>query len=229
MTTNSAPIYTFGSFNSAFFPSSYLDYPVAQGQETIQKLLSTTIDTINPTTNISLYDSTSTGHIEIGANQTTGDIFMGSTSSTVSFLNGLTLGNGKGISLGTTSYTPIISQLGYTNTKSTSVLTATTTSAQFCSMFGLIKGVYILYINALSSNPGNAAAVCQIFQQSISGCNTTLDPYNIGCNGLGAVIPICFIGILNVTSNSQSIVFNCAMTASTLQFNNINCTAVRIA
>jgi hypothetical protein len=96
-------------------------------------------------------------------------------------------------------------------------------------MFGLIRGVYILYINALSSNAGNAAAVCQIFQQSISGCNTTLDPYNIGSNGLDAVIPICFIGILNVTSNSQSIVFNCAMTASTMQFNNINCTAVRIA
>jgi len=221
MTTNSPPIYTFGSFNSAFFPSSYLEYPIAQGQETISKILTTNIDTISATNNVSLFNSTTAGNITIGASLTTGDTILS---------NGLTLGNGKGITCGTTSYTPIISQLGYSNTKSTSVLTATTTSQFFCSMFGLIKGVYILYINAVSSNATNASAVCQIFQQSISGCNTTLDPYNVGCNGLNAVIPICFIGILNVTSNSQSIVFYCAMTPTgTMQFNNVNCTAVRIA
>jgi len=221
MTTNLPPSYTFGAFNPAFFSSSYLEYPIAQGQETISKLLTTKVDTINPANNVTLFDSTTTGNITIGAGLTTGNLILS---------NGLTLGNANGITCGTTSYTPIISQLGYTNTKSTSVLTATTTSQFFCSMFGLIKGIYILYINAVSSNATNASAVCQIFQQSISGCNTTLDPYNVGCNGLNAVIPVCFIGILNVTSNSQSIVFNCAMTPTgTIQFNNINCTAVRIA
>jgi len=231
MTTNNAPIYNFGSFNNAFFQGSYLNFPIAQGTETIPKLLTTTVDTINPANSVTLFDSTTTGHIEIGANQSTGDIFLGSSASTVNCLNGLTLGSGRGITCGTAlSYTPAITQLGYSNTKSTSVLTATTSAQQFCSMFGLIKGVYILYINALSSNASNASAICQIYQQSISGCNTTLDPYNVGCNGLNAVIPICFIGILNVTSNSQSIVFNCAMTPTgTIQFNNINCTAVRIA
>jgi len=228
MTTNNPPFYTFGSFNSAFFTSSSSNINAANG--TIGKLLTTTIDTQSATNNVSLFDSTTSGHIEIGQGQTTGDLFIGSGTSTVSFLNGLTLGNGKGITCGTTSYTPIISQLGYTNTRSTAVITANTSSQFFCSMIGLIRGVYILYINAVSSNASNASAVCQIFQQSISGCNTTLDPYNIGCNGLDAVIPICFIGILNVTTNSQSIVFNCAMTPTgTMQFNNINCTAVRIA
>jgi hypothetical protein len=230
MTTNSAPIYTFGSFNNAFFPGSYLNYPIAQGTETIPKLLTNNIDTITPTTSVSLFDSTSTGHIEIGANQTTGDIFVGSGTSTVSFLNGLTLSSGKGITCSTTSYTPIVTQLGFSSTKSTSVLTATTSSQQFCTMFSLTRGVYLFYINALSSNATNASAVCQIFQQSITGCNTTLDQCNIGCNGLNAVIPYCVMGILNVTSNSNSITYNCAMTPNgTMQFNNINCSAVRIA
>jgi hypothetical protein len=228
MTTNSAPIYTFGSFNSAFFTSSSSNINATNG--TIGKLLTTTIDTQNPINNVSLFDSTSTGHIEIGANQTTGDIFVGSSTSTVSFLNGLTLSSGKGITCSTTFYSPIVTQLGFSSTKSTGVLTATTSSQQFCTMFSLTRGVYLFFINALSSNASNASAVCQIFQQSISGCNTTLDPYNIGCNGLDAVIPYCCIGILNVTSNSNSIVFNCAMSPTgTMQFNNINCTAVRIA
>jgi hypothetical protein len=247
MSTATAPYPYFNgiTYNPSFFSSSsngltqtqanllYLRKTTddtATATETFSKILTTNIDTINPATSVSLFNSTTTGHIEIGANQTTGDIFVGSASSTVSFLNGLTLGNGKGITCGTTSYTPIISQLGYSNTKSTSVLTATTSSQQFCSMFGLSKGIYILFINALSSNATNASAICQIFQQSITGCNTTLDPYNIGSNGLSAVIPICFIGILNVTSNSNSIVFNCAMTPTgTIQFNNINTTAIRIA
>ena len=228
MTTNNAPIYTFGSFNSAFFTSSSSNINATNG--TIGKLLTTTIDTQSATNNVSLFDSTTTGHIEIGRGQTTGDLFIGSGTSTVSFLNGLTLASGKGITCSTTSYTPIVTQLGFSSTKSTSVLTADTTSRQFCTMFSLTRGVYLFFINALSSNATNAAAVCQIFQQSISGCNTTLDPYNIGTNGLDAVIPICFIGILNVTSNTNSITYNCAMTPTgTMQFNNINCTAVRIA
>jgi hypothetical protein len=231
MSTNSAPIYSFGSFNASFFSSSsYVAFPIAQGTETFPKILTNNIDTVNPSTSVSLFDSTTTGHIEIGASQTTGDIFVGSATSTVSFLNGLTLANGKGITCSTTSYTPSITQLGYSTIRSLNVITATTTPQLFATTPSLIKGVYLIYITAISSNASNASAICQIYQNSISGCTTTLDPYNIGCNGLNATIPICFFGVLNVTSNTNSLVYFCAMSPNgTIQFNNVNCGVVRIA
>ena len=116
MTTNSPPLYTFGSFNASFFSSSsYVAFPICQGTETFPKILTNNIYTINPTTSVSLFDSNTTGHIELGANQTTGDIFVGSSTSTVSFLNGLSLASGKGITCSTTSYTPIVTQLGFSS------------------------------------------------------------------------------------------------------------------
>ena len=52
MTTNSAPMYTFGSYNSQFFPSEYLNYPIAQGMETIENLKTTNITNLNSSLSI---------------------------------------------------------------------------------------------------------------------------------------------------------------------------------
>ena len=52
MTTNNAPMYTFGSYNSLFFPSEYLNYPIAQGMETIENLKTTNITNLNSSLSI---------------------------------------------------------------------------------------------------------------------------------------------------------------------------------
>ena len=52
MTTNLAPMYTFGSFNSLFFPSNYLNYPIAQGMETIENLKTSNITILDTTLSI---------------------------------------------------------------------------------------------------------------------------------------------------------------------------------
>ncbi len=52
MTTNSAPMYTFGSYNSQFFPSEYLNYPIAQGMETIENLKTTNITNLDSSLSI---------------------------------------------------------------------------------------------------------------------------------------------------------------------------------
>jgi len=52
MTTNLPPTYTFGSYNSKFFPSNYLNYPIAQGMETIENLKTTNITNLNSSLSI---------------------------------------------------------------------------------------------------------------------------------------------------------------------------------
>jgi hypothetical protein len=45
-------MYTFGSYNSQFFPSEYLNYPIAQGMETIESLKTTNITNLNSSLSI---------------------------------------------------------------------------------------------------------------------------------------------------------------------------------
>jgi len=52
MTTNNAPMYTFGSYNSQFFASEYLNYPISQGMETIENLKTTNITNLNSSLSI---------------------------------------------------------------------------------------------------------------------------------------------------------------------------------
>jgi hypothetical protein len=163
-----------------------------------------------PASNIYIGCSTGTG----------GSVAIGSSTSDVSFPNGYSVGSG---------YVPNANQVGYTKTNTYGVITATTSAQFLCGIGSLSIGVYLLTINIGTSTATNASAVCQIYQSNITGCTTTLTPYNVGTNGLQAVIPICFSGVLYVTNTSNAISFSCAMTPNgTLQLNTPTITAIKL-
>jgi len=128
MSTNTNPSYTFGSYNSAFFTTEYLNFPTAQGSETIMSLFTKSIESTSTTTSATMFDTQITGNlsiatasnrsgaINIGSKATSGignTINIGSALSTVSLLGDITIGtsasttviNGSSLTLGSASQT----------------------------------------------------------------------------------------------------------------------------
>jgi len=96
MTTNNAPMYTFGSYNSQFFASEYLEYPVAQGAERIETLYTSSI---NNTSAINMTSSAGTmaitGYGVTSLSSTNANVSMAGESGTITSRTGplVLLGN----------------------------------------------------------------------------------------------------------------------------------------
>lgn len=142
MSTNTNPSYTFGAYNSSFFTTEYLNFPTAQGSETIMSLFTKSIESTSNTTSATLFDTQTTGAINlgtatnrsgtinIGSKATSGlgnTINIGSDLSTVSIKGNATIGtnastttiNGSSLTIGSASQTTTI--VGYLDCGSNSI------------------------------------------------------------------------------------------------------------
>jgi len=163
---------------------------------------------------------TTTGTINIGtgagANVNPINIGGAGSTTTVNGLianNGLTMGNGYGITCGTTTYTPTSSQIGYTPTKTTNasgVSLPNSTATAVLTVSGIPIGNYIIVFAVTINNTSIATTYSSV---STSTTNATLimpmsDIPPTGGTTSTQHTGASYTGFLNVTASTGSVVFS---------------------
>ena len=218
-------------------------------QATTGKIKTGTLDAVSDgatgTTALTIGSNVVLGNIVIGNSQTTGDIIIGAsdisgatitvgtslTSTTINGTltanNGLTLGNGYGLTCGTTTYTPSTSQLGYmglfigsNNTSITlPVASITTTYIPVLRVVNLPIGFYIVCV---SVSINSATSANDTIKTSFTGSGLTnyinfFDFVGTGLTGSSTSHSgTSFTGGVMITASTNSFVVNLRTATGTI-------------
>jgi hypothetical protein len=186
----------------------------------------------------STIDTATGGTMAIGASSTGGiTLGFGNASTTVAggltvagqitASAGMTLGNGFGITCGTTSYAPTSSQIGYYLTASVSGISAPSALTTFQTTSTLAIGIYWIsfsgYFNAFSGNTGYFVPTI-----STSNVTSTIGTYQLGGNS-GANVGYSYSGVIKVTAANGTVSFQGIWTGATATLASGSYSLIRIA
>ena len=144
MSSEIPPTYYFSgiTYNPDFYQtssSSYLNYPIAQGTETIKSLRSAAIDSTSASTNMTLGSNLTSGTLTIGGSSLhTGTISLGAAQTTgaLNIGNGARTGNGA-INIGNQAAGNIAITVG-TDAKTTTGLKGTVSVSSSMNTTGIV-------------------------------------------------------------------------------------------
>lgn len=198
----------------------------------------TTIDVPAPGNSLDIGNTQTGGTIVIGSGKTSGYIQLGGANTNNSVIikpyldleNDIRMGNGVGIRLSLTSYSPSIYQLGYNTSSSnpTPQTGITTTGTNIITITNLQIGIYIVTFQAtMNTYSLTTGMYLQTSFPVTGGCTNSFGNHQFAGSANSSCINVT--GTLICTTATNTCAFRIVTSSGTVTCNNVNYSVVKIA